>query len=133
MFWGFFVFVFFVRYIFQQRALLDQPPSLTVVMTISFVWNSYIKHFWLAWYFISDVFVDDAVWQLKIHCMVSARKQVENIHFQPPTCPQVYAVFLFKWRQLLMFSSSTIRDVCIEANKQLLNVFLLMDHHWIQI
>lgn len=69
----------------QQRAPVDQPRSLTVVMTIDFVWDSYIKHFLLSCFFISDVFVDGAGWYLKDHSMGSARKRVENIRMQPPT------------------------------------------------
>lgn len=48
------------------------------------------------------------------HSMISARKQGENARMLPPTCSLIFPVCL-KWSQLLIFSSSVIRDVRTEG------------------
>lgn len=79
-----------------------RPHSLTVVMTI----NVFLK-------FIHKTLLRYLLLVQNDHSMISARNQVENARMLPTTCSLIFPVCL-KWSQLLIFSSSVIRDVRTE-------------------
>lgn len=122
--------LFFAWYTLQKRAVLDQPHSDSCYV------NSIIKHPLHFCFFTSDIFVDDAEWHLdlKDHSRVSARKQVENIHMQPPTCSLMSVMCLFKMEPAVnvLFLSDQRCAHRREINCVLDDVLLLMDHHCIQ-
>lgn len=82
--------------------LWDQPHFLTVVMTIIFFPT-----------FIHKTLLRYLLLVQNDHSRISARNQVENTRMLPPTCSLIVPLCL-KRSQLLIFSSSVIRDVRTE-------------------